>query len=137
MSGQDPYSPDVHERKTLDDGFSDGWGAHFPPSERYWIDSHMHVAEHAEWAVHQALGQYFGRLGAYRLDQIIVLDGTPGTLKTYANVARTDRRFHFFVWPKPDQPDPDFIRKAHEAGALGMKLHNAPMILPAMVLASG
>ena len=128
MNNERHYSPDVAERTGLDEGFSDGWGAHFPPNERYWIDTHMHVAEHSEWAVRQALGQYFQRTAAFRLDQIIVLDGTPETLDTYAAVAKTDRRFHFMIWPKPDQPDPDFVRRAHKAGSLGMKLHNGPIM---------
>ena len=128
MSNEKHHSPDVAERTGLDEGFSDGWGAHFLPNERYWIDTHMHVAEHSEWAVRQALGQYFQRTAAFRLDQIIVLDGTPETLDTYAAVAKTDRRFHFMIWPKPDQPDPDFVRRAHKAGSLGMKLHNGPIM---------
>ena len=128
MSSEKFHSPDVTERETLDNGFSEGWGAHFLPNERYWIDSHVHVEESTEEAVRQAMTQYFQRLAAYRLDQVITLDGTPETLAAYAAVAKSDRRFHFMIWPRPDAPDPDFVRRARDAGALGVKLHNMPLM---------
>ena len=105
------HAPDVAARETVDDGFSAGWGAHFLPSEEYVIDCHMHVSEKEAWAVHQALDMLFGSLAAYRLDQIIVMDGGPGSLDAYSQVARSDRRFSFMIWMKPDRPDAEFLRE--------------------------
>ena len=38
-----PHASDVYERKTLDNGFSDGWGMHFIPITDKWINCHTHV----------------------------------------------------------------------------------------------
>jgi hypothetical protein len=38
-----PHSPDVKERLTSDEGFSAGWGMHFKPVEKCWLDIHTHI----------------------------------------------------------------------------------------------
>ena len=124
MDAEFPRAPDVAKRETDDDGSSAGWGGHFLPAEEYVIDCHMHVSEKEPWLVHRALDTLFATLDAYRLDQILVMDGGPGSTSVYSKVAKADRRFSFLIWMKPDRPDLDFLRRAHKAGAKGIKLHN-------------
>ena len=124
MADDYPHAPDVAGRETLDDGFSAGWGAHFLPAEEFVIDCHMHVSEKEPWSLRRALDLLFENLAPYRLDQVVVMDGGPGSLEVYSQVARADRRFSFMIWMKPDRPDVEFLRRAREAGAVGVKLHN-------------
>ena len=124
MHEPDFHSPDVAQRRTLDGGFSDGWGAHFLPAEEYVTDCHMHISEKEPWAVRRALDVMFDSLAAYRLDHVTVVDGSPGSVDAYSEVARADRRFSFMVWMQPERPDVEFLRRAHKAGAVGVKLHN-------------
>lgn len=122
------HSPDVAQRRTLDGGFSAGWGAHFLPAEEYVTDCHMHVSEKEAWAVRRALDMMFDKLAAYRLDHVTVMDGGPGSIDAYGEVSRTDRRFSFMIWMKPDKPDVAFVRRARAAGAVGIKLHNTQVM---------
>jgi predicted TIM-barrel fold metal-dependent hydrolase len=128
MSETFPHAADVAERETLDHGFSAGWGRHFLPAEEHVIDCHMHIDGREPWMVRKGLDLLFDELAAHRLDQVIVVDGGPGSLAWFADVARTDRRFHFMIWMKPENPDVAFLRRAHAAGAKGLKLHNAPVM---------
>jgi predicted TIM-barrel fold metal-dependent hydrolase len=115
---------DVAERRTADSGFSAGWGAHFLPAEEYVIDCHMHIDGKEPWIVRRGLDLLFDGLAPHRLDQVIVVDGGPGSVDWYGEVTKTDRRFHFMIWMKPDKPDAAFLRRAHKAGCKGLKLHN-------------
>ena len=38
-----PYSSYLLQRDTMDGGFSRAWMPHFPPSEEYWVDMHVHL----------------------------------------------------------------------------------------------
>ena len=124
MTETDFHSPDVAQRRTRDEGFSAGWGAHFLPAEEYVTDCHMHISEKEVWAVRRALDLMFCQLAAYRLDHVTVMDGSPGSVDVYSEVARSDRRFSFMIWMQPERPDVAFLRRAREAGAVGVKLHN-------------
>ncbi len=124
MSEQFPHAPDLPDRETLDGGFSAGWGRHFPPAEEHVIDCHMHIDGKEPWMVRKGLDLLFESLAAHRLDQVIVVDGGPGSLEWFGQVAGTDRRFNFMIWMKPERPDVDFLKRAREAGAVGLKLHN-------------
>jgi len=128
MEERVPHAADVARRETLDAGFSAGWGRHFLPAEEHVIDCHMHIDGREPWMVRKGLDLLFGELSAHRLDQVIVVDGGPGSLDWFAEVARTDRRFNFMIWMKPESPDVAFLRRAHAAGAKGIKLHNAPVM---------
>lgn len=124
MSTGYPHALDAAERETLDDGFSAGWGRHFLPAEEHVIDCHMHIDGKEPWMVRKGLDMLFEGLAAHRLDQVIVVDGGPGSLDWFGQVARTDRRFNFMIWMRPERPDVEFLRRAREAGAVGVKLHN-------------
>lgn len=123
-----PYAPDVAERETADDGFSRGWGAHFQPSEAYVVDCHVHLSDKTKDVAARAVREYFDRLDAWRLRRIIAMDGRPETLEAFSELAREDDRFCWMIWPRHDEPDVDFVDKAIEAGACGVKLHNAPVL---------
>jgi predicted TIM-barrel fold metal-dependent hydrolase len=124
MTGKFPHAPDNAERDRLDGGFSAGWGRHFLPAEEHVIDCHMHIDGREPWMVRKGLDQLFWELSAHRLDQVIVVDGGPGSVEWFGQVARTDRRFNFIPWMKPDRDDVEFLRRAKDCGAVGFKLHN-------------
>jgi predicted TIM-barrel fold metal-dependent hydrolase len=124
MTERFPHAPDNAERDRLDSGFSAGWGRHFLPAEEHVIDCHMHIDGREPWMVRKGLNLLFEELDAHRLDQVIVVDGGPGSLDWFSQVAKTDRRFNFMVWMKPERPDVEFLRRARVAGAVGFKLHN-------------
>jgi len=124
MAEQFPHAPDLSERETLDGGFSAGWGRHFLPAEEHVIDCHMHIDGREPWMVRKGLDLLFGELAAHRLDQVIVVDGGPGSLDWFADVSKTDRRFNFMIWMRPERPDVEFLKRARDAGAVGVKIHN-------------
>ena len=119
-----PHAPDNTGRDRLDGGFSAGWGRHFLPAEEHVIDCHMHIDGREPWMVRKGLNLLFEGLNAHRLDQVIMVDGGPGSLDWLGEVAGTDRRFSFMIWMRPERPDVDFLRRARRAGAVGVKLHN-------------
>ncbi len=124
MASKFPHAPDNAERDSLDDGFSAGWGRHFLPAERYVIDCHMHLEGREPWQVKKGLDMLFEALDAHRLDQVIIMDGGPGSIDWFGQVAKTDRRFNFIPWMKPGRDGVDFLKRAHDCGAVGFKLHN-------------
>jgi len=128
---QQPYSPDVAERETADEGFSKGWGGHFLPSERYIVDVHTHCRAPSRYAIFRLIDAFFSRAGAWRLGRVTALDGRPESLDDFAAVARFDPRFRFWVRMDHDNPDLDFLKKGVDAGALGMKILNIRMIIEA------
>jgi predicted TIM-barrel fold metal-dependent hydrolase len=124
MTDKFPHASDNAQRDKLDNGFSAGWGRHFLPAEEHVIDAHMHIGGKEPWMIRQGLDLLFAELNANRLDQVIVVDGGPGSLDWFSEVAATDRRFNFMIWMRPENPDLDFLHRARQAGAVGLKLHN-------------
>jgi predicted TIM-barrel fold metal-dependent hydrolase len=133
-----PYSPDVFERETEDGGFSKGWGVHFPPSERYWIDCHSHVNAKTDFV--QYLNEWFDWAVAWRLAKTILVDGHPKTLTNafssdpfsydqLAEVVKNDKRAAFLYAPGVDTPDPEPLIEALEYGAKGLKLWSPTFII--------
>ena len=112
MASKFPHAPDNAERDSLDDGFSAGWGRHFLPAERYVIDCHMHIDGREPWMVRKGLDMLFEGLDAHRLDQVIVMDGGPGSIDWFGQVAATDRRFNFIPWLKPGRDGVDFLKRS-------------------------
>ena len=125
---EQPYAPDVRERETSDDGFARGWGAHFQPSERYWIDCHTHMREDEAGAITDFIDTWTDRLDAWRLRRTVSLDGSPENADEFGTAARENDRFLWLAWPRYDEPNLDGLETCLEAGASGMKLHNAPLI---------
>lgn len=126
---QRPHSPYVQERETLDSGFSRGWGFHFPPSEEYWVDCHTHL--HGGKTANEILrvvDKWFGRLAAYRLGTVLFICDDLSSFTAFKLAAEADRRFRWIVWLPFDRPDSELFREAIESGAVGLKLHNSPIM---------
>ena len=75
-----PYSPDVLERETADNGFSSGWGFHFQPSEKYWIDCHVHARRMPN--LQEYVDRWFDWSFAWRQAKLITIDGVPEPTET-------------------------------------------------------
>ena len=126
---QNPYAPDVAQRQTVDNGFSAGWGCQYMPSEQYIVDCHTHCFDVTDrYEIFRMLDAFFSRAVAFRLGRMIALDGSPENLTAYAAVANFDPRFRFWVRGNDEKPDLDFIKKAADAGAVGLKILNIRMI---------
>lgn len=123
-----PHAPDVSERETSDEGFSSGWGAHFQPSEAYWVDCHTHMREEDPEVILELLNAWNDRLDAWRLERTVSLDGSPSTVDAFAEVGREKDSFRWLVWLDYDSADLDGLDRCLEAGASGLKLHNRPVI---------
>lgn len=128
-SSREPHAPDVLERQTADDGFSAGWGMQYLPSERYIIDCHTHcIGTTDRYEIFRLVDAFFSRAQAFRLGRLVALDGNPANLDAFAAVARFDPRFRFWVRMDDTKPDLDFVKKAIDAGAVGMKILNIRII---------
>lgn len=123
-----PHADDVHERETLDDGFSSGWGAHFQPSEEYWVDCHTHVRADDADSVLELIEPWGDRLDAWRFRRTVSLDGSPERAAAFSAAADDDDRFAWLMWPRYDDPDLEGLDECLDAGASGLKLHNKPVI---------
>ncbi len=122
----EPHSPDVKERETLDGGFSAGLGFHFLPNETYWLDCHNHLHPGTLPQLFRMLEEWFGQLAAFRLGRVIAIlrDDSDSAFETCGTLSRVDRRFSWIYWPLIEEADPDRLRKALDHGAVGLKLHN-------------
>lgn len=128
-SPQYPYAPDVAQRETVDNGFSAGWGCQYQPSEQYIVDCHNHCfGVNDRYRIFRMVDAFFSRAAAFRLGRMVALDGSPENLDAYAAVANFDARFRFWVRGNDQKPDLDFLKKAVDAGAVGLKILNIRMI---------
>lgn len=123
-----PHSPDVAERESSDDGFSSGWGAHHQPSEAYWVDCHTHMREEEADAIVDTIADWGEMLRPWRFQRTVALDGTPGSAAAFGEAARTDDRFRWLARLHHDDADLEGLERCLEAGACGLKLHNAPLM---------
>ena len=124
-----PYSPYLLQRETLDNGFSKGWMPHFPPSEEYWIDMHVHlrgVANAAE--LKSLLDEWYARLDAYRLGKIVAIINQDNLFELFGETSKNDPRFAWMYQPTIDAPSVALVREAVRNGACALKLHNAPIM---------
>jgi predicted TIM-barrel fold metal-dependent hydrolase len=122
---QRPHAPDVAERETTDNGFSAGWGCQYLPSERYIIDCHTHCFSATDrYEIFRMVDGFFSRAIAFRLGRMVVLDGDPENLESFAAVAKFDPRFRFWLRGDDEKPDLDFLKKGVDAGGVGMKILN-------------
>ena len=119
-----PRSPYIAQRETKDEGFSQGWGFHFPPSESYWVDCHVHLRAGNTFAeITDALNRWYRHAEAYRLGRLVGFVEDEETFAICGAIASVDPRFSWFYWPKPDRTLAD-VQRAFAHGAVGLKLHN-------------
>lgn len=142
-----PHSPDVYERETSDGGFSKGWGMHFAPSEKYWVDVHTHAKAEDPQDVIAEVGKYLPLLGGSRVKRFVVIlpeimpEGYEGEgllgeyfsdlkqMKDFIDVLNKCENISPMVYLNYRNPDPEAIVEAAKAGACGLKLHNASLIV--------
>jgi len=126
---QEPRSPDLDVRETIDNGFSRDWGFHFLPSEEYWFDCHAHLAKVRTAAdIRHVLDAWFSILDGYRLERINLFVTDANLFAACREVQSETDRFSWFYFPRHDQADLDRIDQAFGHGAAGLKLHNAPIM---------
>jgi predicted TIM-barrel fold metal-dependent hydrolase len=120
-----PHASDFFERRTSDNGFSEGWGSHHQPAETYIVDCHTHMAGKTKDEIQKFVTDFFERAGVWRLERLIALDGAPDVVDAFAQVSEQDQRFLWLVWIRHDKPDVKFLREASKKkGFSGLKLHN-------------
>lgn len=146
------YAPDVEQRKTLDNGFSMGWGMHFPACEDFWFDAHVHYgdADGQNAKIDEVLEGYAPVLEEHRVLKSMVIFKTydPKTgwippnaenknffpirqIAKYADYFHANRRFFWAAWMGHKDPNAALLRQCVDAGASCIKLHNAPIITEA------
>ncbi len=124
-----PHSPFIKERETLDNGFSRGWGFHFQPSEEYWVDVHNHLCGGKKVNdVLRMVDQWFSILDAYRLGKSLFISDDTSLFEVLKAVKEADNRFEWLYYMTHDKPDEKMLEKALENKAVGLKLHNAPIM---------
>ncbi len=124
-----PHSPFVKERETVDNGFSRGWGFHFQPSEEYWVDCHNHMGSvKTVNEVLRMIDQWFSRLDAFRLGKSLFISDDFSSFEVLKSAAEVDDRFAWLVHIPFDKPDIEVFKKALDNRAVGLKLHNAPIM---------
>ena len=125
-----PHSPYIAQREELDEGFSKGWGFHFPPSEEYVIDCHTHCDVEGTWEeIAALLDQWFFYTEAYRQGKVVAFVQKESQFAAFEQLQKQDERLHWMYWPGADQPDLSRIQKAKSMGACGLKLHNKPIMV--------
>jgi predicted TIM-barrel fold metal-dependent hydrolase len=128
-----PHSPDVLERDTADDGFSKGWGMHFQPSEKYWVDCHVHVRRSPDFRDY--VDKWFDWSHAWRQAKFIAIDAHPKpsdskfSYKELGEIVSKDHRLAFLYYPGINTPDADLLEEALNSGAQGVKLWSPTFVL--------
>lgn len=124
-----PHSPFIKERDTLDNGFSKGWGFHFQPSEEYWVDCHSHLnSVKSVNELQRMLDQWFSRLDAFRLGKSLFISDDSSSFEIFKSVSEVDKRFGWLVYLPFDKPDINVLKRAIDNKAVGLKLHNSPIM---------
>ena len=137
-----PHAPEVERRNSHDRGFSKGWGMHFMPCEAHWADAHVHIGESEIERAKAVVDTYFSiaeRLNLKTAALILPLFKYPGfahqnypapeeMLSMLSALARDDR-FSYMLYMDFRHPDAQLVRRAKALGAVGVKLHNAPVIV--------
>lgn len=140
-----PHSPDIAERETLDDGFSKGWGMHFPPLEKYWLDVHAHYWLNKQDDIPGLVKKYLRVAQQYNVRRIILMPpipylenhgkinyaslDDPYELNPHLTHACEDDNLAWMIYLQHTTPDAGFVEKTYNQGACCVKLHNAPLIM--------
>jgi predicted TIM-barrel fold metal-dependent hydrolase len=127
-----PHSPDVLERETSDNGFSKGWGMHFLPSEKYWIDSHCHLEEAEEDDLRGLVDHHLKNLQVHNIKQMVTILPMDGDRTPEEHIHPKIWNNKHCLWLKHihyRRPDLQLLRKGLESGIRGIKLHNRYLIM--------
>ena len=124
-----PHSSDIKDREILDNGFSKGFGFHFLPNEEHWVDCHNHLVDSStHWEIYKSLDQWYSKRDAFRLGKTLLIASECKAFKAYRDITLQDERFDWLIWLPFDKPDVNVFKSAIENGAVGLKLHNAPIM---------
>ncbi len=126
-----PHSPFAAQRESVDNGFSKGWGLHFQPSEEYWLDCHNHLIAGKSYSeINEMLTQWFHELDAYRLGRVLVITKDVESFSVLEEVSNNIEGFYWLYYHEVHNGEPrlDIFQSALDHGAVGFKLHNAPIM---------
>lgn len=128
-----PYSPDVLERRNSDNQFSKGWGMHFIPSEKYWIDVHTHLRGNSLSELKLCVETYTSKILALNLEKTVVILNMDGSSESdfisYVMELKKYDNLILMLYLDYKNPNVNFIEKCIQMGIQGIKLHNAPIIV--------
>jgi predicted TIM-barrel fold metal-dependent hydrolase len=143
-----PHSTDVFEREVSDSGFSNGWGMHFMPVEKYWLDVHTHIEEKNPDNLDGIMKAYLRLTNAHNvklttvilpmIDEIIhevrytskrVFIENSKELQCYLDKFGDKDKLIFMLYLDYKKPDVQLVHEAFKMGIKGFKLHNAPLII--------
>lgn len=139
-----PHSQDVIERNTSDGAFSSGWGMHFMPVERYWLDVHTHIEEKNPVKLRSIISDYLSKTGTRNvksmavilpmLDEMTHKSENPciqnsDDLKNYISLLNKNENQFLMLYMDYKSPDVKLLEEAVRLGIRGIKLHNAGMII--------
>lgn len=146
-----PHSPDVLERETADSGFSKGWGMHFVPTARYYVNIHGHIQFDDLGKADDAVRTYLNKVKPLHIKRTVACAPTMSResdrnipqgfnvfcmtrreeLAPYFSLARRHEGLHIMLFLHFRNPDTELIKWSIEQGACAVKLHNAPIIVGA------
>ncbi len=146
-----PHSPDVTERETADGGFSKGWGMHFHPVEETIVDVHGHIQFQSFGNVDEVMKKQLELMRPLNLSRCAVCSPMmvrPANLESpevfsvdrltkledlvpYLDLAGKSDMLALMIFLHHGNPDLELLGKCVDAGACGVKLHNAPIIVEA------
>lgn len=151
LEGLYPHSPDVTERETADGGFSKGWGMHFHPVEESIFDVHGHIQFQSFRNADDVMKKQLELMRPLNLSRCAVCSPmmvSPADLESpevfsvdrltkieelvpYLDLAEKSDMLALMIFLHHGNPDRELLGKCINAGACGMKLHNAPIIVEA------
>jgi len=145
-----PHADDVFERQTAEAGFASGWGMHHKPVPKYYFDSHIHYRGPDDFSMPERIRSSMAVWEAHEAARMMVIINICGEKQGSAVPEYADTewfpwfttecakglmgdlseggRCFWSAWIDHREPNPRLVRAAAEAGALGIKLHNAPVI---------
>ena len=150
-----PHADDMLERQHADNGFSSGWAMHQKPVPEYFFDSHIHycgpkdnkIQERIRTCMKQwetmdtprelVILNIYGdnrdnAVPAYASEDYWFYSNMPWItiedVKEYLGDLPEEGRFYWSAWLDHREPTPKLIHSAAKAGAVSIKLHNAPVI---------
>ena len=145
-----PHAADVLERQRAENGFASGWAMHQKPVPDYFFDVHLHYGGPKDRTLPERIRSSMSAWEAQEAIRAMVILNIYGEKQDCLVPAYTenewfpwftieralellgdlpdDDRFFWSAWIDHRQPDAELVLAAADAGARGIKLHNAPVI---------
>ena len=136
-------SPDVTQREYADNGFSAGWGAHFPPIEDHFFDAHCHMLNVGDEQYESLLSSFLQHAHNNRVRRhALIIHYADEPFKgdksmTFEKFAQfygkitQHKNICTYLYMHYTRPDIKLLEACHALGIRGIKLHNAPLICDA------